>query len=114
MPLVIWSKLLVQYVAHLYSTFNFDFFFFQAEDGIRDGHVTGVQTCALPISLTEPENWHSWAPPMKSLAWTPPSGLTRGPVLHREVSHTPKPPRTIRPSKKIIVGDCTLLRPPGW
>src|SRR5690625_208791 len=26
-------------------------FFFQAEDGIRDGHVTGVQTCALPISF---------------------------------------------------------------
>src|SRR5690606_40388131 len=25
------------------------FFFFQAEDGIRDFHVTGVQTCALPI-----------------------------------------------------------------
>src|SRR5215208_2253436 len=25
------------------------FFFFQAEDGIRDGHVTGGQTCALPI-----------------------------------------------------------------
>src|SRR5690625_7748454 len=25
-------------------------FFFQAEDGIRAGHVTGVQTCALPIS----------------------------------------------------------------
>src|SRR5207253_6273633 len=29
--------------------FFFFFFFFQAEDGIRDGHVTGVQTCALPI-----------------------------------------------------------------
>src|SRR5690625_7354197 len=27
------------------------YFFFQAEDGIRDGHVTGVQTCALPISF---------------------------------------------------------------
>ena len=26
------------------------FFFFQAEDGIRDIGVTGVQTCALPIS----------------------------------------------------------------
>src|SRR5260370_10718354 len=26
-------------------------FFFQAEDGIRDSSVTGVQTCALPISL---------------------------------------------------------------
>src|SRR2546422_2708166 len=29
----------------------FFFFFFQAEDGIRDVAVTGVQTCALPISL---------------------------------------------------------------
>src|SRR5690625_3572112 len=28
-------------------------FFFQAEDGIRDGHVTGVQTCALPILASE-------------------------------------------------------------
>src|SRR6267154_4807354 len=28
-------------------------FFFQAEDGIRDGRVTGVQTCALPISEDE-------------------------------------------------------------
>ena len=31
------------------------FFFFQAEDGIRDYKVTGVQTCALPISLQPPE-----------------------------------------------------------
>src|SRR5712675_1725537 len=29
---------------------NLVFFFFQAEDGIRDVAVTGVQTCALPIS----------------------------------------------------------------
>src|SRR5438874_5147638 len=29
--------------------FNFFFFFFQAEDGIRDLYVTGVQTCVLPI-----------------------------------------------------------------
>src|SRR5207245_8381446 len=28
------------------------FFFFQAEDGIRDATVTGVQTCALPILLS--------------------------------------------------------------
>src|SRR5207302_6180668 len=28
-------------------------FFFQAEDGIRDFHVTGVQTCALPILLLD-------------------------------------------------------------
>src|SRR3712207_8627471 len=32
------------------STYAFFFFFFQAEDGIRDIGVTGVQTCALPIS----------------------------------------------------------------
>src|SRR6266498_3760476 len=49
--------------------FMFCFFFFQAEDGIRDADVTGVQTCALPIS--EPHrvaygvgavwvgNWHT-------------------------------------------------------
>src|SRR6266496_5752657 len=30
------------------------FFFFQAEDGIRDLYVTGVQTCALPISSGAP------------------------------------------------------------
>src|SRR5574340_1081309 len=30
----------------------FFFFFFQAEDGIRDLLVTGVQTCALPISMS--------------------------------------------------------------
>src|SRR6266446_7789786 len=33
----------------MYSVIDF-FFFFQAEDGIRDYKVTGVQTCALPIS----------------------------------------------------------------
>src|SRR5258708_30847650 len=32
------------------------FFFFQAEDGIRDDLVTGVQTCALPISSAEKLN----------------------------------------------------------
>src|SRR5437667_5397922 len=34
------------------------FFFFQAEDGIRDRDVTGVQTCALPIS--------SWLAPISA------------------------------------------------
>src|SRR5438132_12220767 len=37
------------YLAGLYISLFF-FFFFQAEDGIRDHCVTGVQTCALPIS----------------------------------------------------------------
>src|SRR6266700_6089253 len=34
-------------------------FFFQAEDGIRDFHVTGVQTCALPISEVAGNQWDS-------------------------------------------------------
>src|SRR6266567_7614609 len=34
-------------------TQNYFFFFFQAEDGIRDLTVTGVQTCALPILVTD-------------------------------------------------------------
>src|SRR5438309_2989951 len=33
------------------------FFFFQAEDGIRDGTVTGVQTCALPIWRFSARPW---------------------------------------------------------
>src|SRR5699024_11589821 len=45
------------------------FFFFQAEDGIRDRNVTGVQTCALPIFflipifvivLIVPVDWGQW------------------------------------------------------
>src|SRR2546430_5315772 len=35
----------------IYSVLCLFFFFFQAEDGIRDLTVTGVQTCALPICL---------------------------------------------------------------
>src|SRR5207247_3989707 len=37
-------------------------FFFQAEDGIRDPLVTGVQTCALPISLRllPARHQHAW------------------------------------------------------
>src|SRR6266850_3209194 len=38
------------------SIFFFFFFFFQAEDGIRDYKVTGVQTCALPISMLDRED----------------------------------------------------------
>src|SRR2546421_7805135 len=39
------------YSSSLVSCGLLAFFFFQAEDGIRDLIVTGVQTCALPISL---------------------------------------------------------------
>src|SRR5271170_7103465 len=42
---------------------SFIAFFFQAEDGIRDPLVTGVQTCALPISSSNPRGrWLSRVP----------------------------------------------------
>src|SRR2546421_8714015 len=45
-----WQSLLLV-SSYVYVLFFF-FFFFQAEDGIRDLIVTGVQTCALPISAS--------------------------------------------------------------
>src|SRR2546430_8698153 len=41
---------IISFLFNLMSHLFFFFFFFQAEDGIRDLTVTGVQTCALPIS----------------------------------------------------------------
>src|SRR2546422_4373830 len=41
---------MIMHFFYLTLSFFFFFFFFQAEDGIRDVAVTGVQTCALPIS----------------------------------------------------------------
>src|SRR2546430_13736701 len=48
--------------ARLHGMILTRFFFFQAEDGIRDLTVTGVQTCALPISAP-PEGLDSIQPP---------------------------------------------------
>src|SRR2546425_4650025 len=50
------------------------FFFFQAEDGIRDKLVTGVQTCALPISFVRLETERSLislacARPLEEAVW---------------------------------------------
>src|SRR5260370_20366091 len=43
------------------------FFFFQAEDGIRDSSVTGVQTCALPIFTSRSALYDSRSPMRYSL-----------------------------------------------
>src|SRR5256885_1877521 len=42
-------------------TIGMAFFFFQAEDGIRDYKVTGVQTCALPISHVRARSWGGYS-----------------------------------------------------
>ena len=51
---VLRSWCIIGLVFQLYFCFFFFVFFFQAEDGIRDRDVTGVQTCALPISIGKP------------------------------------------------------------
>src|SRR5204863_5952870 len=48
-------------------------FFFQAEDGIRDLYVTGVQTCALPILPGWRRSPADWPPP----PWRTPSPRAR-------------------------------------
>src|SRR5207253_5631247 len=48
---IYWCSLVVVFVG--YVCFGF---FFQAEDGIRDGHVTGVQTCAFDLRLDLPRD----------------------------------------------------------
>src|SRR5699024_1569912 len=68
----------------LYTCFSF---FFQAEDGIRDRNVTGVQTCALPI-------WTDWS----STTTAPTRGWPTSPTAHARpignapVTFTPAPP----------------------
>src|SRR5256885_5887719 len=46
---VLYNVFLCAFLLFWVSWLAFLFFFFQAEDGIRDYKVTGVQTCALPI-----------------------------------------------------------------
>src|SRR6266404_1209615 len=61
------------------------FFFFQAEDGIRDKLVTGVQTCALPIW---PRLWSAPPAAASPWPWRPSSGSTRGSRALRSGSKT--------------------------
>src|SRR5215469_4321419 len=58
-------------------------FFFQAEDGIRDLYVTGVQTCALPISTAE-GRW--WLVDRQGVLLPPTDKKPRLPILITEVA----------------------------
>src|SRR5207253_3611206 len=97
-----------------YIFFIILFFFFQAEDGIRDGHVTGVQTCALPICTEGKVNFNpfgstiTWVPTVKvakramtnasprSPAVTTPAGETRAEVSRSEERRVGKECRSRR------------------
>src|SRR6478735_10424013 len=80
----------------------FFFFFFQAEDGIRDYKVTGVQTCALPI----------WPP---SVGWWAERGMAVS--ISRAITRAVARPigwvrshvveRSMTPSWRPVTGSCT-------
>src|SRR5699024_143037 len=68
------------------------FFFFQAEDGIRDRNVTGVQTCALPIFGGCMEVLET----LKGTELWPSKEMWRDCILFFETSEEKPPPRSIR------------------
>src|SRR6266498_4774424 len=94
------------------------FFFFQAEDGIRGADVTGVQTCALPISSALPNSAvHPWWVPrslrsrparvavIRADDATPPAG-------RREPRRTPTDPLKCLVSRASrTAGECQVHRP---
>src|SRR5690606_6180106 len=93
------------------------FFFFQAEDGIRDFHVTGVQTCALPILVRHDEKYifglsHRCCLIAIYLVTTKPDALTTGAHCARNAS-TSLPVSCALAETGIRSFSCRFLRPPG-
>src|SRR5699024_11230812 len=83
------------------------FFFFQAEDGIRDRNVTGVQTCALPIyQALVPDSLPAGAGGLTSWDKVPGPGPAALERISGEDDHNPAP--TTR------VGDGAAQDLPAW
>src|SRR5437870_6363174 len=82
--------------------FYFFFFFFQAEDGIRDGHVTGVQTCALPICCSRSSTAASCSVSSRSRSCC--SGTTRRRSRRRS---SPRRGGGSRTTRRTTTGRCS-------
>src|SRR2546426_8806404 len=78
----------------MFVVYSFFFFFFQAEDGIRDYKVTGVQTCALPIlRSTRPRRTGARGHPRvrrRRAARRVPRPLARGRLMRFHFDPTPE------------------------
>src|SRR6266700_1834178 len=72
-------------------------FFFQAAHGIRDFHVTGVQTCALPISIADPEAaiWLAWEHILDIIDVALLMAVAIGVLASLAIAHTLAPARSI-------------------
>src|SRR5690606_40875643 len=80
------------------------FFVFQAEDGIRDFHVTGVQTCALPISGDDmlADGLISWLAGQPNVA----ASVKRAAGIKGDLDHFG--------ATNFLVGLLTILRDSGY
>src|SRR5438034_11778753 len=87
------------------------FFFFQAEDGIRDHCVTGVQTCALPICrFRNPQSAIriSFLPmSVQAIAWSP-SGAVR--IIDQRALPEARIERDLRSEERRVGKECRT----GW
>src|SRR2546421_5369353 len=93
------------------------FFFFQAEDGIRDLIVTGVQTCALPISVARRGQVHRDGVKAFALAHAeeqvesrPDSSIDTGIVSSIQSEHNT--PRGNRSEERRVGKECRSRRSP--
>src|SRR5438034_6433620 len=75
------------------SPFSYFVFFFQAEDGIRDHCVTGVQTCALPISSSRNRDPRAARSPCPARQWRS-SARARRSFPQRTGASSGVPPRS--------------------
>src|SRR2546429_3208763 len=89
------------------------FFFFQAEDGIRDVAVTGVQTCALPISRRGSRSWPPPSPRRRGGAAPSTDRRPRSPrrapppaAWARRSSFRPPPPPSPRSEERRVGKEC--------
>src|SRR5256885_6624279 len=85
----------------------FLFFFFQAEDGIRDYKVTGVQTCALPIYSSETNARLVAAAPVRPIAAPSavsavPRPITRARMSAREAPNAARTPISRTDRKSVV------------
>src|SRR2546430_13520814 len=87
------------------------FFFFQAEDGIRDLTVTGVQTCALPISMLYGCRLNR-STRVKPVLATPNRFLTssRPPLPGKPVWVCPYPTKNGHPERGLLLNRPSLAR----
>src|SRR2546430_17282304 len=75
------------------------FFFFQAEDGIRDLTVTGVQTCALPICSLRPIRCTSTRSPTSRAMWS---------TCRSAISHADR--KSVVWGKSVDLGGCRIIK----